>query len=869
MGGVRGCAKFWALAALLACLVARAGAGTQRKNKESKPSCAFVIAPADHSDAYTSNEHIGDVDSLAVVPLEPPETRFSLLPMPWAMERRLFNASFQIPPTVLLLVTGAAAGVEVHAHGSGSGGAVASEVWPSGAFIAEHLAFRIPPASISPILVNCSALKCAKQCRRLNEGRRLGLSGELPPVSLSTAHSFDHPEEPRHTHDVSGGNSGEEAAQAFGRWLDRVLTTRVVVHNDHVEPVKIVLNVGQQQAPRVVKDGERERTVQALVPLETSNLACSRHPRKCVLEPQTSSVVHAPLGSTLLAQTLNKPDEVFSHTVVELGAQPWHVRSAEVTRYLGEALMGYFEARAPAEYGADEPPPSALDLLLAAQAGMFSGNLTGVKGLLLEKLRRPDDAAMTPFASYWAGWFLLRLKQDPMEGLEALKGALDIWPGHPGVQYVQAMLLQATGLEQGLRLSTTILEALCTQTYRLGESRAGAGFLGYESVMVHEALVENYYLLRNFPAAQSLAKAMQRVAPSNALTTALRHLSAVAVGAGGPEVDVYNPPPLPVRDPEAPDAQKAEAAVAPFAASIALGLRSAAAPAKRQRGYSRPPEVSPQDGGWDARVDETLLRGYPLGGCDIDVLSGTDLHRDTIARYANLSKPALFTKVLGEWLTAGGRWTKESLTTEPRYAEATVEVQDSTAVVFHNTHSQAHPSVVKWQAKLPDAVRQVAGAAGGVGTAATKGSAPPMPVLKPYLFMRNMTEPIVGDFSHLEAFRDVFSWDEGMRNTNGFFFVGGSGSGTYCHAHSHAWNALAYGSKLWFLLPPFVRFGPHSMDMRAWYANVFPSLPVEPLRCVQHAGEVLYVPAGWIHCVVNVNDVVGVAVETGPLRVKK
>eukprot|EP01048_Picozoa_sp_COSAG05_P015718 COSAG05_NODE_1930_length_3818_cov_2.245227_1_plen_116_part_00 len=34
------------------------------------------------------------------------------------------------------------------------------------------------------------------------------------------------------------------------------------------------------------------------------------------------------------------------------------------------------------------------------------------------------------------------------------------------------------------------------------------------------------------------------------------------------------------------------------------------------------------------------------------------------------------------------------------------------------------------------------------------------------------------------------------------FFIGAAGSGVGFHRHGHAWNAVVYGRKRWFLYPP-------------------------------------------------------------------
>jgi hypothetical protein len=82
-----------------------------------------------------------------------------------------------------------------------------------------------------------------------------------------------------------------------------------------------------------------------------------------------------------------------------------------------------------------------------------------------------------------------------------------------------------------------------------------------------------------------------------------------------------------------------------------------------------------------------------------------------------------------------------------------------------------------------------------------------------------------------------------------------------------AWNALLYGRKRWFLFPPNADYGPQYTSMTKWLQDVYPALQSRRaglnLECTQHAGEVLFVPEGWHHGVVNLENSVGMAVEVG------
>ena len=84
------------------------------------------------------------------------------------------------------------------------------------------------------------------------------------------------------------------------------------------------------------------------------------------------------------------------------------------------------------------------------------------------------------------------------------------------------------------------------------------------------------------------------------------------------------------------------------------------------------------------------------------------------------------------------------------------------------------------------------------------------------------------------------------------------------HAHTNAYRARLYGSTRWFMSPsntmPSV---PRGTSMLKWLDKYYRKLRFRPMECVQRAGEVAYVPAGWQHAVINLEAVVGMAYEVG------
>ncbi|KAF9361997.1 hypothetical protein BGX26_008169 [Mortierella sp. AD094] len=96
-----------------------------------------------------------------------------------------------------------------------------------------------------------------------------------------------------------------------------------------------------------------------------------------------------------------------------------------------------------------------------------------------------------------------------------------------------------------------------------------------------------------------------------------------------------------------------------------------------------------------------------------------------------------------------------------------------------------------------------------------------------------------------------------------------------------AWNTLLSGHKRWVLYPPNMippGHDPTSLERMSsveWYLDVYPFLPSElrPIEIVQHPGQTIYVPSGWWHMVLNMDDTVAVtqnfADETNLRTVKR
>ena len=91
-------------------------------------------------------------------------------------------------------------------------------------------------------------------------------------------------------------------------------------------------------------------------------------------------------------------------------------------------------------------------------------------------------------------------------------------------------------------------------------------------------------------------------------------------------------------------------------------------------------------------------------------------------------------------------------------------------------------------------------------------------------------------------------------------------SGVQPHAHKAAWNALVHGRKRWFMFaaPLFNESFAPSDSALHWFQTQLPRLRGSPnvFEFIQEAGEVVWVPSGWTHAVLNLEPSVAVSKQT-------
>ena len=119
-------------------------------------------------------------------------------------------------------------------------------------------------------------------------------------------------------------------------------------------------------------------------------------------------------------------------------------------------------------------------------------------------------------------------------------------------------------------------------------------------------------------------------------------------------------------------------------------------------------------------------------------------------------------------------------------------------------------------------------------------------------------------------------------STSSYAYIGSPGTGAAFHRHGIAYNALACGRKRWWFAPPerfelVVGQRPirDSSDCHGSQCssgiNLFDQDDAHTggktkswlKQCIQHEGEIIVVPEGWLHATLNVAETVGVALVPG------
>ena len=149
-----------------------------------------------------------------------------------------------------------------------------------------------------------------------------------------------------------------------------------------------------------------------------------------------------------------------------------------------------------------------------------------------------------------------------------------------------------------------------------------------------------------------------------------------------------------------------------------------------------------------------------------------------------------------------------------------------------------------------------------------------------YLFDPNFGEKVpelVSDYDVPEYFAkdDLFSLMGADRPHYRWLIVGAARSGSSFHKDPNAtsaWNAVITGRKKWVMFPPHVNppgvhpseDGAHvaaPLSLVEWFSNFYQYAydgDVKPLECICEPGDILFVPSGWWHMALNLEECVAI-----------
>ncbi|GAB5356007.1 hypothetical protein AAMO2058_000254000 [Amorphochlora amoebiformis] len=150
-----------------------------------------------------------------------------------------------------------------------------------------------------------------------------------------------------------------------------------------------------------------------------------------------------------------------------------------------------------------------------------------------------------------------------------------------------------------------------------------------------------------------------------------------------------------------------------------------------------------------------------------------------------------------------------------------------------------------------------------------------------YLFDKHFaqTAPSMGESYEVPKYfskeRDLFSILGDRRPDHRWLIMGPKRSGSTFHKDPNgtsAWNACVRGAKKWILLPPDripcgVHASPNGVDVTSpvslveWFLNFYHQLSdmdVDSIECIQRPGDIVFVPCGWWHCVLNLEEAIAI-----------
>lgn len=259
--------------------------------------------------------------------------------------------------------------------------------------------------------------------------------------------------------------------------------------------------------------------------------------------------------------------------------------------------------------------------------------------------------------------------------------------------------------------------------------------------------------------------------------------------------------------------------------------------------YSPAPKLSPQ-GGW-------LSSGVPLPveltkeSCDFDVMTESDIDQ-FVFDYISLQRPVLVRNATNSNLLKKvyQTWQRNKFVQE--FGKLTfTEVEIPYAESFGYS-SSTKTTIKAFMSKLKKYHSE------------TKEQGNIDHVHNPtYIFETvNPQSSLLANFHPPDILDPTLTHISTMKTQ---FYLGPPLSGAPVHFHRSAWNVLIYGHKRWFVYPPDRAFY-SKQHIWEWWKEVYKNRP-DALECVQHPGDMVFVPDMWGHGVINLRESIGVASE--------
>eukprot|EP00750_Incisomonas_marina_P017859 INCI2536.1.p1 GENE.INCI2536.1~~INCI2536.1.p1 ORF type:complete len:861 (-),score=142.45 INCI2536.1:19-2601(-) len=233
--------------------------------------------------------------------------------------------------------------------------------------------------------------------------------------------------------------------------------------------------------------------------------------------------------------------------------------------------------------------------------------------------------------------------------------------------------------------------------------------------------------------------------------------------------------------------------------------------------------------------------------CDVSVYEGMPSRAQLIS-IIERNEPSLFRGAVANW-TFRKAWQKQNFLA--KYNSTMVDTSEIPyALGFDANAANERITMGEYVAKW-----------GSGGNDSPSGA--PM-----YLFGSEYTDQNPDLRAEVEELIDLLGTEtsvDSLREMSPQFFLGPAASGAPMHWHNTALNALAYGEKKWFLLPPSSTYYSVLPSERFAHEEV-PELEADGnevglLQCTQQAGDLIFVGESFGHATFNAKPSIGFAME--------